>query len=97
VVAWLAIAGSLIGWLILIGLATGGPRLLSRAASHRDVVPMPATEPPAVVGLLAGRPDADLFTVTLPDLAARGWFSPTGSLPAMCALPAETRRRADAI
>jgi hypothetical protein len=50
-----------------------------------------------VVGLVAGRPDADLFTVTLLDLAARGWFrlsrslpDPRAPVPAMCVLPAET-------
>ena len=92
----LAIAGSLAGWLILVRMAISGPRL-GRAASRLGLVPMPPTEPPAVVGLLAGRPDADLFTVTLLDLAARGWFrltrrlpDPQALVPAMCVLPAET-------
>ena len=93
---WLAIAGSLAGWLILVRMATGGPRL-GRAVSRPGAVPLPPAEPPAVVGLVAGRPDADLFTVTLLDLAARGWFrlsrslpDPRAPVPAMCVLPAET-------
>jgi len=93
---WLAIAGSLAGWLILVRIATGGPRL-GRAVSRSGAVPLPPAEPPAVVGLVAGRPDADLFTVTLLDLAARGWFrlsrslpDPRAPVPAMCELPAET-------
>jgi hypothetical protein len=92
---WLAIAGSLAGWLILVRIATGGPRL-GRAVSRSGAVPLPPAEPPAVVGLVAGRPDADLFTVTLLDLAARGWFrlsrslpDPRAPVPAMCVLPAE--------
>ena len=92
---WLAIAGSLAGWLILVRIATGGPRL-GRAVSRPDAAPLPPAEPPAVVGLVAGRPDADLFTVTLLDLAARGWFrlsrslpDPRAPVPAMCVLPAE--------
>jgi hypothetical protein len=95
-VTGLAIAGSLVGWLILVLMATGGPRL-GREGSRTGVVPMTPADPPAVVGLIAGRPDADLFTVTLLDLAARGWFRLTRSLPdpralvpAMCVLPAET-------
>src|SRR5215469_16664012 len=94
-VVWLAIAGSLVAWLILVRMATGGPRL-GRTLSRPGVAPMPPTEPPAVVGLVAGRRDAALFTVTLLDLAARGWFRLTRSLPdprapipAMCVLPAE--------
>jgi len=93
---WLAIAGSLAGWLILVRIATGGPRL-GRAVSRPGAVPLPPAEPPAVVGLVARRPDADLFTVTLLDLAARGWFrlsrslpDPRAPVPAMCVLPAET-------
>jgi len=89
---WLAIAGSLAGWLILVRIATGGPRL-GRAVSRSGAVPLPAW----VGGLVAGRPDADLFTVTLLDLAARGWFrlsrtlpDPQAPVPAMCELPAET-------
>jgi len=92
---WLAIAGSLAGWLILVRIATGGPRL-GRAVSRPGAAPLPPAEPPAVVGLVAGRPDADLFTVTLLDLAARGWFrlsrslpDPRAPVPAMCVLPAE--------
>lgn len=95
-VTGLAIAGSLAGWLILVRMATGGPRL-GRAVSRPGAVPLPPAEPPAVVGLVAGRPDADLFTVTLLDLAARGWFrlsrslpDPRAPVPAMCVLPAET-------
>jgi hypothetical protein len=95
-VTWLAIAGSLVGWLILVRIATGGPRL-GRAVSCPGAVPVSPVEPPAVVGLVAGRPDADLFTVTLLDLAARGWFrlsrslpDPRAPIPAMCLLPAET-------
>ena len=95
-VTGLAIAGSLVGWLILVRMATGGPRL-GRAVSRPGAVPLPPAEPPAVVGLVAGRPDADLFTVTLLDLAARGWFrlsrslpDPRAPVPAMCVLPAET-------
>jgi len=95
-VTGLAIAGSLAGWLILVRMATGGPRL-GRAVSRPGAVPLPPAEPPAVVGLVAGRPDADLFTVTLLDLAARGWFrlsrslpEPRAPVPAMCVLPAET-------
>ena len=94
-VTGLAIAGSLAGWLILVRMATGGPRL-GRAVSRPGGVPLPPAEPPAVVGLVAGRPDADLFTVTLLDLAARGWFrlsrslpDPRAPVPAMCVLPAE--------
>jgi len=94
-VTGLAIGGSLVGWLILVRIATGGPRL-GRAGSRPGAVPAPPAEPPAVVGLLAGRPDADLFTVTLLDLAARGWFrltrglpDPRALIPAMCVLPAE--------
>ena len=94
-VTGLAIAGSLVGWLILVRMATGGPRL-GRAVSRPGAVPLPPAEPPAVVGLVAGRPDADLFTVTLLDLAARGWFrlsrslpEPRAPVPAMCVLPAE--------
>jgi hypothetical protein len=93
---WLAIAGSLAGWLILVRIATSGPRL-GRAVSRPGAVPLPPAEPPAVVGLVAGRADADLFTVTLLDLAARGWFrlsrslpDPRAPVPAMCVLPAET-------
>ena len=92
----LAIAVSLAGWLILLRIATGGPRL-GRAVSPYRVVPVPPVEPPAVVGLVAGRTDADLFAVTLLDLAARGWFrlirslpDPPAAVPAMCVLPAET-------
>lgn len=95
-VTGLAIAGSLAGWLILVRMATGGPRL-GRAVCRPGAVPLPPAEPPAVVGLVAGRPDADLFTVTLLDLAARGWFrlsrslpEPRAPVPAMCLLPAET-------
>jgi hypothetical protein len=95
-VTGLAIAGSLVGWLILVRMATGGPRL-GRAVSRPGAVPLPPAEPPAVVGLVAGRPDADLFTVTLLDLAARGWFrlsrslpDPRAPVPAMCVLPART-------
>lgn len=95
-VTWLAIAGSLVGWLIVVRMFTSGPRV-GRAMSPRGVVPMAPTEPPAVVGLVAGRPDGDLFTVTLLDLAARGWFrliqslpDPQALVPAMCVLPAET-------
>lgn len=95
-VTGLAIAGSLAGWIILVRMATGGPRL-GRAESRPGAVPLPPAEPPAVVGLVAGRPDADLFTVTLLDLAARGWFrlsrslpEPRAPVPAMCVLPAET-------
>ena len=94
-VTGLAIAGSLAGWLILVRMATGGPRL-GRAVSRSGAVPMPPTESPAVMGLVAGRKDADLFTVTLLDLAARGWFrlirslpNPGAVVPAMCVLPAE--------
>jgi hypothetical protein len=92
----LAIVGSLVGWLILLRVFTGGPRL-GHAARHPGAVPVPPDAPPAVVGLVAGRPDADLFTVTLLDLAARGWFTltsvppdPRALVPAMCVLPAET-------
>ena len=92
----LAIAVSLAGWLILLRIAMGGPRL-GRAVSPYGVVPVPPAEPPAVVGLVAGRTDADLFAVTLLDLAARGWFrlirslpDPRAAVPAMCVLPAET-------
>ncbi len=95
-VTWPAIAGSLAGWLILVRMATGGPRL-GRAVPRPGAVPLPPAEPPAVVGLVAGRPDADLFTVTLLDLAARGWFrlsrslpDPRAPVPAMCVLPAES-------
>lgn len=95
-VTGLAIAGSLVDWLVLVRMATGGPRL-GRAVSRPGAVPLPPAEPPAVVGLVAGRPDADLFTVTLLDLAARGWFrlsrslpDPRAPVPAMCVLPAET-------
>jgi hypothetical protein len=95
-VTGLAIAGSLAGWLILVRMATGGPRL-GRGVSRPGAVPLPPAEPPAVVGLVAGRPDGDLFTVTLLDLAARGWFrlsrslpDPRAPVPAMCVLPAET-------
>ena len=95
-VTGLAIAGSLAGWLILVRMATSGPRL-GRAVSGPGAVPLPPAEPPAVVGLVAGRPDADLFTVTLLDLAARGWFrlsrslpDPRALVPAVCVLPAET-------
>ena len=94
-VTGLAIAGSLAGWLILVRMATGGPRL-GRAVSRPGGVPLPPAGPPAVVGLVAGRPDADLFTVTLLDLAARGWFrlsrslpDPRAPVPAMCVLSAE--------
>jgi hypothetical protein len=93
---WLAIAGSLASWLVLVLIAAGGPRL-GRAVSRPGAVSPPPAEPPAVVGLVAGRPDADLFTVTLLDLAARGWFrlsrslpDPRAPVPAMCVLPAET-------
>jgi Predicted membrane protein (DUF2207) len=92
----LAIAGSLVGWIILLRAFTAGPRL-GRAARNPGVIPTPPAPPPAVVGLVAGRPDADLLTVTLLDLAARGWFRLTDSLrgpqaldPAMCVLPEET-------
>jgi Predicted membrane protein (DUF2207) len=95
-VTGLAIAGSLVGWLILVRMTMSGPRL-GRTGSRTGVLPMAPTEPPAVVGLVAGSRDADLFTVTLLDLAARGWFRLTRSLPdpralvpAMCMLAAET-------
>ena len=93
---WLAIAGSLAAWLILVRIATGGPRL-GRAVFRPGAIPLPPAEPPAVAGLVAGRPDGDLFTVTLLDLAARGWFrlsrslpDPRAPVPAICVLPAET-------
>ena len=46
---WLAIAGSLAGWLILVRIATGGPRL-GRAGSRSGAVPLPPAEPPAEIG-----------------------------------------------
>jgi hypothetical protein len=91
----LAIAGSLAGWLILVRVFTGGARP-GRAARQPGVVSAPPAAPPAVVALVAGRPEADLITVTWLDLAARGWFRLTPGLPdqqavapAMCALPPE--------
>ncbi|HEY7263677.1 MAG TPA: hypothetical protein VH589_19595 [Trebonia sp.] len=94
-VTTLAIAGSLAGWLIVVRVFTGGPRL-GRAARHPGVAQPPPAAPPAVVALVAGRPEADLITVTWLDLAARGWFRLTPGLPdpralapAMCVLPAE--------
>ena len=91
----LAIAGSLAGWLILVRVFTGGPRL-GRAARHPVAALVAPAAPPAVVALVAGRPEADLITVTWLDLAARGWFrltpglpDPRALVPAMCVLPAE--------
>jgi hypothetical protein len=61
------------GWLLFLALLVG------RRTSHRpaaaDAPPAwAATEPPAVVSLLAGRPTALGYPATLLDLAARGWF-----------------------
>jgi hypothetical protein len=87
----LAAGGSLAGWIIVFGVCTGGPRL-GRAGRGEGVL-HDGTEPPAVVGLLAGAVVRDLFTATLLDLAARGWFTLTPPAradgPAMCTLPAE--------
>jgi hypothetical protein len=92
-VTTLAIAGSLAGWLVVVRVFTGGPRL-GRAARHPGAAQAPPAAPPAVVALVAGRPEADLITVTWLDLAARGWFRLTPGLPdpqalapATCVLP----------
>lgn len=50
----------------MVGAPTIAPGPYGAPGSHG--------EPPAVVALLAGRPDRDGFRATLLDLAARGWF-----------------------
>lgn len=77
------ITGTLAGWLVLYVASLIGPRL-GRARPG----PLPAgsgSEPPAVLSLLAGRPDRDGFAATLVALSGRGWFSLSP-----CVLPAET-------
>lgn len=79
------IAGTLAGWLVLYLVSLIGPRLgHGRAGS----LPIGAgSEPPAVLNLIAGRPDRDGLAATLIALSGRGWFSLTQTA---CVLPAET-------
>lgn len=79
------IACTLAGWLVLYFASLIGPRL-----GHGRAGPLPigaGSEPPAVLNLIAGRPDRDGLAATLVALSGRGWFSLT---PAACVLPAET-------
>jgi hypothetical protein len=94
--AALLIVVPLAGWLAVFVTSLIGPR---PGHPGRQRAGMEAgSEPPAVVGLLAGRPDSDGFRATLLDLAARGWFSITSpaaqttgtAVPVMCVLPAES-------
>lgn len=79
------ITGTLAGWLVLYVASLIGPRL-----GHARAGPLPAgsgSEPPAVLNLIAGRPDRDGLAATLVALSGRGWFSLTQTA---CVLPAET-------
>jgi hypothetical protein len=103
----LVLVAAVAGWLCLFMLvmaASAAARRVTRAA------PLPGDEPPAVVGLLAGRPDMQLYQVSLLDLSARGWFrlsrpgpalagpaprrGSPGAGPVMCELAAEHPRDA---
>jgi hypothetical protein len=79
------VTGTLAGWLVLSLVSLIGPRL-----GHGRAGSLPAgsgSEPPAVLSLLAGRPDRDGLAATLVALSGRGWFSLTRTA---CVLPAET-------
>jgi hypothetical protein len=86
-------AAALAGWLILFFVLLVVPPREESPGSAPDA------EPPAVVGMLAGRLRQDGFGATLLDLAARGWFQliqPPGhggtrrsAGPVMCVVPAE--------
>jgi hypothetical protein len=99
------------GWLFLFvvllivppspGPHEGGGQGEGRTARRgRTRTPDPGDVPPAVVSLLARRPDRSGFGATLVDLAARDWFevrAPAGAAgsagpggPALCVVPAET-------
>jgi hypothetical protein len=88
-------AGIMAGWLLLFFVLLAMPPREEQAPSE----PVPGTEPPAVVSLLARRLRQDGFGATLLDLAARGWFQlseppgPSGTRrpagPVMCVVPAE--------
>ena len=89
----------LAGWLAVFVASLTGPRPGHPGRQRAGLEA--GSEPPAVVNLLAGRPDSDGFKATLLDLAARGWFSltnpharttgPAGtSPPVMCVLSAES-------
>jgi hypothetical protein len=83
------IAVTLAGWLLLLAWALSGPRL-GRTLRRGGTGPSPDSIPPAVVAFTAGLSAAGQFTVTLLDLAARGWFRLAGSeRRAVCVLPAE--------
>jgi hypothetical protein len=101
-VAALVIAASLAGWLAVYGWALSGPKLGSQRAGGRRLGGRRADRkavnqggpaarvPAAIVALMAGLRDADLFTVSLLDLGTRGWFRLTRSGPrAVCVIPAE--------
>jgi len=103
----IALVAAAAGWLCLFMLVTA-----ASAAARRAVraALLPGDESPAVVGLLAGRPDMQLYQASLLDLSARGWFrlSQTGPAragsaarrgspgagPVMCELAAEQPRDA---
>ena len=103
----IALVAAAAGWLclfMLVTAASAAARRIGRAA------PRPDDEPPAVVGLLAGRPDMQLYQASLLDLSARGWFrlsrtgpalagraarrGSPGAEPVMCELAAEQPRDA---
>jgi hypothetical protein len=88
--AVLPVVAAVAGWLLLFFV-------LLRVPPRKEggtPAPAPGAEPPAVVSLLAGRPDRDWFGATLADLAACGWFRLSGTAdpagPVMCVVPAET-------
>jgi hypothetical protein len=74
-------------WLAVIG-AVAGLTGWRRPAPGRSSLALRG-EPPAVVSLLARRPDADGYAATLLDLAARGWVSLAEEAPGrvVCRLP----------
>jgi len=82
------VAGWLALWAVLAARTSPVP-----VSGTGEGPPQPAgTEPPAVVGLLAGRLESLGYPATLLDLAARGWFrleAPAGG-PVMC-VPGKNR------
>jgi hypothetical protein len=103
----IALVAAAAGWFCLFMLV-----MAASAAARRSVraAPLPGDEPPAVVGLLAGRPAMQLYQASLLDLSARGWFrlsqpgpalagpaarrGSPGAGPVMCELAAEQPRDA---